>query len=57
MAIRATDIYRTHEDLCFRLTRHPHDGEDERRKAFRDCIQRRFGLRSEMPAYRELIEC
>ena len=56
MAIRATDIYRTHEDLCFRLTRHPHDGEDERRKALRDCIQRRFGLRSEMPAYREVIE-
>ena len=31
-------------------------GEDEQRKALRDCIQRRFGLRSEMPAYREVIE-
>ena len=31
-------------------------GEDEQRKALRDCIQRRFGLRSEMPAYRDMIE-
>ena len=31
-------------------------GEDEPRKALHDCIQKRFGLRSEMPAYREGIE-
>jgi metallo-beta-lactamase family protein len=31
-------------------------GEDEPRKALRDGIQRRFGLRSEMPGYREVIE-
>ena len=31
-------------------------GEDGPRKALRDCIQQRFGLRSEMPAYREVIE-
>jgi metallo-beta-lactamase family protein len=32
-------------------------GEDEQRKALRDCIQRQFGLRSEMPGYRDVIEC
>ena len=31
-------------------------GEDEQRKALRHCIQKRFGLGSEMPAYREVIE-
>jgi metallo-beta-lactamase family protein len=32
-------------------------GEDGPRKALRTCIQDRFGLRAEMPAYREVIEC
>ena len=31
-------------------------GEDPQRKALRECIQQRFGLPSEMPAYREVIE-
>jgi metallo-beta-lactamase family protein len=30
-------------------------GEDLQRKALRDCIQQRFGLPSEMPAYREVV--
>ncbi len=33
-----------------------HARRGEPRKALHDCIQKRFGLRSEMPAYREVIE-
>jgi metallo-beta-lactamase family protein len=31
-------------------------GEDGPRRALRDCIQQRFGLASEMPGYRDVIE-
>ncbi len=36
---------------------HAHLDHTGRLPLLTDCIQRRFGLRSEMPAYREVIEC
>ena len=53
---QGSDLLFKHADLVFMESTYG-DKDHPSRKALRDGIQRRFGLRSEMPAHREVIEC